>query len=289
MSSGESNKVKARSRFTPPSSTSEKNVVQNEKATIVSDIFTIVSRLGLFYCRRIIFAPAPFKLIVYFALVALGSILKDNEVVPSSYFSLKTNIFNVYFAKLGWAWTIGLLIPFVYLNLRPTHSYRQILLYHLTRIAIATAVWFIATNLFVVLELYTGSCSHDDFTDVSRKICVQNGHQWNEGHDISGHTFLFIYTLLIINEEVKSYDKAYRNGTNDTSILIFILYISLAILTIIWEVMLLTTALYFHHLIHKLEAVAIAASLWALTYRFWYSPEMKSIFRPASPKDIFVN
>jgi len=132
------------------------------------------------------------------------------ELAPNSYLSLKTNIFNTYFAKLGWGWTISLLFPFVYLTLITRHSHYQILTRHLVRLLIATGVWYIITLFFVRFEEYTGSCKHDDMRGVSRKVCLSGGHEWQTGHDFSGHTFLLLYSLLIINEEVKSYDK----GTN---------------------------------------------------------------------------
>lgn len=315
MSSGERNVQTSRSRFTPPmtatTATMRNPSMKTETSlptapSTISELLRITSDLVLFFCRRIIFAPAQFKLIVYFLLVLVGSFLKYLGWAPASYFSLKTNIFNVYFAKLGWGWTIGLLLPFVYLNLLRTHTQQQIFKYHLTRFVVATGIWYLVTNFFIFLEAQTGACRQEGSTDLSKRLCLKSGYKWAEGHDISGHTFLFIYALLIINEEVKSYDQAWRNSKKDgankpsgdasgaanyswTSPVIFLFYIALAILTVIWELMLLSTALYFHHTWHKLEAVAIAIVSWGLTYHLWYTPDMSSVFRPALPKDILMN
>jgi hypothetical protein len=274
--------------------------------TIMTDVYHIVRDLVLFFCRRIIFGPAKFKLLVSFAIIIIGSLLKTSGFAPNSYLSSKKNIFNRYFAKLGWAWTMGLLIPFIYLTLITTHNHYKILTRHLVRLLIATGVWYIVTYLFVSVESYTGMCKHDDMKGVSRLVCLKGGYQWEEGHDFSGHTFLLLYALLIINEEVKSYDKGTKKGdeasktTNNSgdtspnldqqrveiySKIIRVLYVLLAALTILWEFMLLSTALYFHHTLHKMIAASVAVFFWYVTYYVWYRHDGTTILYPSSPKD----
>ena len=274
--------------------------------TIIMDVYHIIRNLVLFFCRRIIFGPAKFKLLVSFAIIIIGSILKTFSLAPNSYLSLKTNIFNRYFAKLGWAWTMGLLLPFIYLSLITTHNYYQIFTRHVSRLLIATGVWYVITLLFVNVESHTGSCKHIDMKGVSRQVCLKGGHQWEEGIDFSGHTFLLLYALLIINEEVKSYDRGTKKVAQaseqakqggDTlgnveheslkiySKILRIVYVSLAALTILWEFMLLSTALYFHHTFHKLIAAAVAVFFWYITYYVWYQPDSPSLLRPSTPKD----
>ena len=180
--------------------------------TIMMDVYHIIRDLVLFFCRRIIFGPPKFKLLVSFAIIIIGSLLKKFEVAPNSYLSSKGNIFNRYFAKLGWAWTISLLGPFIYLTLITTYSHYQILSRHLVRLLVATGVWYIITYLFVSVESYTGECQHVDMKTASRFVCIKGGYEWKEGTDFSGHTFLLLYALLIINEEVKSYDKGTKKA-----------------------------------------------------------------------------
>jgi hypothetical protein len=181
--------------------------------TIVLDVYNKIRNPVLFFCRRIIFGPSQFKLLVSFTIIIIGSILKSMDLTPNSYLALKHNIFNRYFAKLGWAWTIGLLGPFIYLTLIKDHNHWEIFTRHLVRLLIATGVWYIITFMFVNFESYTGQCKHADMRGVSRRVCISKGHEWQEGHDFSGHTFLLLYSLLIINEEVKSYDKAIKKVT----------------------------------------------------------------------------
>ncbi|UJR35390.1 hypothetical protein I4U23_028147 [Adineta vaga] len=274
--------------------------------SLLLDVYHIVRDLALFFCRRIIFGPAKFKLLVSFAIIVIGSILKSLQLAPDSYLSKKSNIFNRYFAKLGWAWTMGLLIPFLYLTLITTYSHYQIVTRHLSRLLIATGVWYIITMIFVHFESFTGTCKHEELRGAPRHVCIKGGHEWQEGHDFSGHTFLLLYALLIVNEEVKSYDKGTRkvdqaskstNEKGDTlsnanreqlkifSQIIRILYVALAALTILWEFMLLSTALYFHHTFHKIIAAVVAVFFWYITYYVWYRPDSTSLLRPSTPKD----
>jgi len=307
MSTKIPNEGTAQLRSKQPSQ-SGKTSTQNSKdaalpRTILLDIYHIIRDVILFFCRRIIFGPIQFKLLVTFAIIIIGSILKSLDLAPNSYLSLKTNIFNKYFAKLGWGWTIGLLGPFIYLTLVTTHSQYRILTHHLVRLLIATGVWYIITSLFVHFEAYTGMCKHEEMRGATKKVCISGGHGWQEGYDLSGHAFLLVYALLIINEEVKSYDKGTKtvdqptkptineNGDTSTNIerqrskIIRILYVLLAALTILWEFMLLSTALYFHHTLHKLIAAGIAVFFWYITYYVWYRRDSSSLLYPSSPKD----
>ncbi|CAF0761754.1 unnamed protein product [Rotaria sp. Silwood1] len=274
--------------------------------TILHEIYHIIRDLVLFFCRRIIFGPPIFKLLVSFTIIIIGSVLKALDLAPNSYLSLKTNIFNIYFAKLGWAWTMGLLIPFIYLTYITTYNHYQIITRHLVRLLVATGVWYMVTSLFVHVESYTGMCKHETMQGVTRRICLSGGFEWQEGHDFSGHVFLLLYAILIINEEVKSYDKGTKNADEANQIaqksgetlsninhehlkifskIIRINYVLLAALTILWEFMILSTALYFHHTVHKLIAAGVAVFFWYITYYVWYRSDSSSFLYPSSPKD----
>ncbi|CAF1119999.1 unnamed protein product [Rotaria sordida] len=310
MSTDESNNDTTKYRRPSPIQSKQPST-ENSKdgectTTILCDVCHIIRDLVLFFCRRIIFGPPIFKLLVSFTIIIIGSMLKSLGLAPSSYFSLKTNIFNTYFAKLGWGWTMGLLIPFIYLTYITTCSHYQIITRHLVRLLIATGVWFIITYLFVNVEAHTGLCKHETMRGVSRKVCVSGGYEWQEGYDFSGHVFLLLYAILIINEEVKSYDKGtnkvdqankvvHESGDtlsninheylNIVSKIIQINYVLLAALTILWEFMILSTALYFHHTLHKIIAASVAVFFWYITYYVWYRPNSSSFLYPSSPKD----
>ncbi|CAF2787040.1 unnamed protein product [Rotaria sp. Silwood2] len=310
MPTDESNSVTTKHRHMSPTESKQPSTENSKDAvlttTILHDICRIIRDLVLFFCRRIIFGPPMFKLLVSFTIIIIGSILKALDLAPNSYLSLKTNIFNTYFAKFGWGWTMGLLIPFVYLTYITTHNRYQIITHHLVRLLIATGVWYIVTYLFVHVESRTGICKHDSMRGVPRTVCLRGGFEWEEGHDFSGHVFLLLYAILIINEEVKSYDKSTKEVDQANKIvpesggtlsninhehakifsnIIRINYILLAALTILWEFMILSTALYFHHTIHKLIAAGVAVFFWYITYYLWYRPNSSSFLCPSSPKD----
>ena len=48
--------------------------------------------------------------------------------------------------------------------------------------------------------------------------------------------------------------------------------VALSLLTLLWELMLLATAIYFHNLPQKLTGAAFAALGWFISYRVWYLP-----------------
>jgi len=285
--------------------------------TLAQDLFNIAKYLVLFFCRRIIFAPANFKIVVYFLIILIGSFIKEFELAPQTYLSGKRNIFNSYFAKLGWGWTMGLLIPFVYLtSLIYTKGNYRLICRHLIRLLVATGVWYVVTKSFLYFEAMTGQCTHDELEKAPKHICLQKGKEfWQDGYDLSGHVFLLMYSLLVINEEVTTYDDGWTKfeklqkqvdtkkmpGTGDATSTTFdaadaarlrrlatpirCFYVVLAALTVLWEFMLLSTALYFHHTSHKLGAAGVATLFWYLTYHKWYKQPSKSIFSPCLPGD----
>ncbi|KAH9832399.1 SCS3 Inositol phospholipid synthesis protein [Teratosphaeria destructans] len=135
-----------------------------------------------------------------------------------SYFAKKSNIFNVYFVKVGWFWItlafFGLLIssPSLGPPLRPAFTRRRV--QAVLRYAVVTLVWVFVTQWFfgpaIVDRSFRwtgGKCesvqSWDDVKDaedmgeqfgkaVTHAACKTLGGQWKGGHDISGHVFLLI-------------------------------------------------------------------------------------------------
>jgi hypothetical protein len=293
-----------RSRSTPqPTSSSSSSARKMSKSldlpsSLTSDIFRILHNIILAFCRRIIFAPPTLKILVYFCLIIIGPFLKDFHLLPNTSLSSKANIFNKYIAILGWTWSIVLLIPFVYLtSLIYTRGHYGLIIRHLIRLLIATIIWCIITSLLIRIEALTGMCKPTN----TRRICHDNRYPWQEGH-----TFFLLYALLVINEEVKLYGEGWKkiedaskmnignsNNINQNRIKMFsipigILYIALAILTILWEFMLLSTVLYLYNILHKLIAASFAVFFWFITYRVWYRQNNRSNIAPCAPGDGFI-
>ena len=255
-------------------------------STLSSDIFRIFQTILLTFCRRIIFAPPTLKILVYFTLIILGPFLKDFHTLSQTSISSKANILNQYTTNLGWTWSILLLIPFVYLtSLIYTHAHYPLILRHLIRLLIATFIWYIITWIFNHFETLTGMC-----LPISR-------YPWQDGH-----RFFLLYGLLVINEEVQFYDDNWdkmqmnidNNLINQTRLRflskpIGLLYFSLAILTVLWEFMLLSTVLDIYNILHKILAASFAVLFWFLTYKIWFKSISTSKLAPCAPGDGFRN
>lgn len=137
-----------------------------------------------------------------------------------SYFAKKSNVFNVYFVKIGWLWiTLAFFLLILShsslgppLQARLTKRRIQATLRYLC----ITATWFAVTQWFFGPAIIDrsfrwtgGKCeaiyNQEDASDLARKMeggefkevfthaaCKTIGGQWRGGHDISGHVFLLI-------------------------------------------------------------------------------------------------
>ena len=262
-------------------------------SSLFSDIFRILNTIILTFCCRIVFAPPILKILVYFSLIIFGPFLKDFHLLPNASLSSNANILNKYITHLGWTWLILLLIPFVYLtSLIYTRGHYGLIVRHLIRLLIATVIWHIILSVLIRIESLTGMCKPTN----SRRFCQGSRYSWQEGH-----TFFLLYALLVINEEVKLYGESWKKvqDANDSntinqnrmkifSIPIGLLYIALAILTILWEFLLLSTIFYFYNILHKLIAASVGVFFWFMTYRVWYRQNHRSKFAPCAPGDGFI-
>lgn len=257
----------------------------------------------LFLCKRVLLIKPETRVAVYLFTCLLGSIVGDFFPLPRGYFARKDNLFNQWFVKLSWGWTCSLLFIFIFMT---SYTYTcgnvQRVKLHLSRLGISTAMWFVFTKSFVYIEALTGFCTAEEFT--TRSACVKNGHTWM-GFDISGHTFLLAYCILLIAEESVCFDgwekighmllgsdkdednldeklkhlsknelaqlqDSYANYT----VYIKVNFLLLTLLCILWDVMLVATILYFHSLPQKMAALVFAIGCWFSTYRAWYCTEL---------------
>jgi len=277
-------------------------------SSLSSDIFRIIHHIILVFCRRVIFAPPKWKIFIFYSLILLGPFLKDVQLIPNTFtFALKINMFNKYISQLGWTCSIVLLMPFVYLtSLIYARGHYGLILRHLIRLVIGTFIWYFLTSIFSRIESLTSMCKPFEQRAFLRQACRLVGRSsWNEGQ-----TFLYLYALLVINEEVKLYDENWRKIEEASKIPSFhldtssslinqnrlrmfstpidLLYIALAILTLLWELMLLSTAVYFYNFIHKLCAASLAVFSWLITYHLWFRQTSSSSLAPCSPGDGFI-
>ncbi|OWK52317.1 acyl-coenzyme A diphosphatase FITM2 [Lonchura striata] len=218
------------------------------------------------------------------AIALLGSALKDSGLVPDTPLRNKRNPLNVYFVKVAWAWTLWLLLPFITLTSyelarsKLLHGRTKSALLALRRLGallVGTAVWYLCTELFILVENLTGECSLQAKPGqparlyASKRECHQDSGVWN-GFDISGHCFLLSYCAMMILEELAVLEALAMEHSSKLRAVINVLLVSLCFLTVIWVFMFLCTALYFHDFSQKLLGVLIGLSAWYGTYRFWY-------------------
>jgi hypothetical protein len=273
-------------------------------SSLLSDIFRIVHHIALVFCRRVIFAPPKWKIFIYFVLIILGPFIKDIQLFPTTVsFALKIQSFNYYISQIGWSCSLSLLLLFVYFtSLIYTRAHYGLISRHLIRLLIATIIWYFTLWILVHFESLTSICKPTD----TRRACQTWGrYSWQEGH-----TFFYLYALLVINEEVKLYDENWKkveeaskfnpnhydpvsSNINQTRLRIFsrpigCLYFALALLTILWELMLLSAAIYFYDIFHKLLAATLAIVFWLITYRGWFRQSSSRQFAPCLPGDGFI-
>ncbi|CAG2106411.1 unnamed protein product [Medioppia subpectinata] len=270
------------------------------------------------------------RLIVYLCLVLIGGLLNDFAPLISRSFMFKVaknNVLNQWFVKIGWFWTLVLTSPLIAitsavladdrlkseangrLTRRPLSArtdtkfdrLKQLVPYLRTRqmfrLVFNTVVWYLSTNFFLYFEDMTGSCLTSQSVvgiNYDKINCVKSGYKWIPGFDISGHTFLLIFSNLILIEESAvmigwepfGHQLFTQNTNNDNSELIpnpeqyrlynkhskivRLLFILITVLSLIWDFMLLQTSLFYHTMLQKLVAAVWATTAWLLTYRYGY-------------------
>ncbi|XP_054287497.1 acyl-coenzyme A diphosphatase FITM2-like [Macrosteles quadrilineatus] len=271
-----------------------------------SSVSKVILMMILHVCRKIMFMDTRLKVAIYLASLFVISLLADVLPFPKTYFARKDNMFNVYFVKIAWGWTLVLSVPFVVLT---SSTYccgrKDKILKHLIRLGVATFNWFFWVHLFAYIESIVGRCNARGDRFQTKSACLEKGLFW-QGFDISGHTFILIHSSLTLIEEARAIigwdgiEDMLRNeeysrtltikevssnplrnlNTADLDTLKFNyekyspyvrgLFIAMTSITILWDVMLLSTMLYFHSMVEKFISGCIAILIWYFTYNFWY-------------------
>jgi hypothetical protein len=142
-----------------------------------------------------------------------------------SYFAKKSNVFNIFFVKQGWAWVTSSYLFFLFTHpsagpvgsLAVTPKRTRGLL----RYGIVTLWWIFVTQWFFgppIIDrgflLTGGQCDLVELADegklemdntrqfVTSVACKAIGGKWKGGHDISGHVFLLVLGSMFIFQEV---------------------------------------------------------------------------------------
>lgn len=244
--------------------------------------------------------------IFFFSILA--DVLPVPKGLASTLSVSKGNILNTYFVKVGWGWTLLLGLPFCALT---SFVYccgkRDRILKHVSRFLISTFFWYFWTASYNYVESMFGRCNVKDMKMQSKPVCLGKGYYW-QSVDISGHCFILLYSTLILIEECRviigwegvadmireeEYNRSkcetnsnilspLRNLSSDEfeklkasypklTPYIRTLFILITCLIIIWDIMLVTTVLFYHNMLEKLIAALSAIITWYFTYYLWYS------------------
>lgn len=307
--------------FRPNATDTLKNEARGTRPTATpTTIKEVLTKMILHICKKAIFFDTNLKVALYLGSLFLISVIGDFVPFPKSYFSRSDNLFNVYFVKMGWAWTLIFSIPFLFMTSYTIccGNIRKMLTNHLPRIAIATMFWLVWTKLFNVIESGYGKCNVKSFD--TKSGCLKAGHFWN-GFDISGHAFILIYSSLILIEEARPIinwdnikehlrNEKYNRQMAETSSAsnplknlkdeeiqvlqylydkytpaIRLLFVGMTVLQVLWDIMLVCTMLYFHRMVEKVLSGIFAILTWYFTYRFWYPSS--TILPDAAGKGVF--
>lgn len=215
---------------------------------------------------------------LYLVLLCIGitgSLFKEFSPLPDSYLNNKRNFLNVYFVKVAWAWTFWLLLPFIAvttfcLTRNPTQVLRR-----LSTLLVGTVIWYVCTSFFMFIEDLTGNCyTSEALHDLreeheNKKTCMTAGGVW-QGFDISGHSFLLPYCVLMIVEETAVVHELKLQRNQHIHVIVSALFVALAVLALIWVWMFFCTAIYFHDIYQKLFGTAFGLLAWYGTYQAWY-------------------
>ncbi|XP_028850287.1 acyl-coenzyme A diphosphatase FITM2 [Denticeps clupeoides] len=245
----------------------------------------VVGVLGAFWRR-----PDARRLfpLLFPAICVVGSLLKELDLVPQSYFSSSGNVLNVFFVKVSWGWTIFLLAPFVALSNSISRPWAFVLR-RLSSLLVATGIWYVCTETFFFIEDLTGCCYETGNVQVvlgefqTKAACKKAGFYW-EGFDISGHSFILSYSALVIVEEMAGMvDPRSGQPKGLRKDVLSVLYVSLNCIVALWVLMFASTSVYFHTPVHKILGTGTGLFTWLVTYHYWYLMEM-SPGLPPKPK-----
>ncbi|TGZ37384.1 acyl-coenzyme A diphosphatase FITM2 isoform X1 [Temnothorax longispinosus] len=286
-----------------------------------SSIGLILVTMLLHVCKKSLLFDTRLKVAIYCGTIFIVSVIADFVAMPRTYFSRSDNALNQYFVKWGWGWLLSVIVPWVVLTAHTLGCGRRpILLRHLARIVLATVAWLVWTKLFNYIETNYGRClGTRDIQMQSKARCLQSGRFWS-GLDISGHTFILIYSSLILAEEGSSLlgwegikdlimrEEHTRSVPNETSTgplrnlsdddLEFLkkahraltpylrgLFLVMTVQQLLWDVMLVSTMLYYHIMIEKFLGGVAAVVTWYVTYHWWY--KLPKIGLPAPGDGLF--
>ncbi|XP_003398478.1 acyl-coenzyme A diphosphatase FITM2 [Bombus terrestris] len=312
--SSPSNLRSSRLNFRPNSAQEDRGGTRPTAAP--SSIGLILVTMFLHVCKKSLLFDTRLKVAIYCGAIFVVSLVADFITMPRTYFSRPDNALNQYFVKWGWGWLLTVTVPWVALTAHTLGcGRRSVLLKHLARLGLATTAWLLWIKLFNYIETNYGRClTTKDIQLQTKTKCLQSGKFWS-GFDISGHTFILIYSSLILAEEGSSLvgwegikdlimrEEHSRVTPNEPNIgplrnlsdsdLEFLkkahkaltpylrgLFVAMTLQQLLWDTMLISTMLYYHIMIEKFLGGVAAILTWYVTYQWWFKSPKNSLPAP---------
>ncbi|XP_071520765.1 acyl-coenzyme A diphosphatase FITM2 [Panulirus ornatus] len=271
----------------------------------------VLSLIVVHGCRKVLFIQTEVKITLYSIGLFFGSLICDFLPLPRVYMGQRDNVFNLYFVKVGWAWMVLIVGAFILLtSVTIGCGHREVIKRHMSRLIVSTCLWYFWSQCFFgYVENRTGSCLGRAIIR-NKYDCNSGGFHWHS-FDISGHAFLLVYINLLIVEEAKaivgwegirdqiriedhkrgevqsdaSEDKTPLEGLSAEDMVTlkmnyeqFTPYIRgifciMTLMSVLSDVMLTCTIIFFHTMPQKVAGGAIAIATWYLTYKVWFKAD----------------
>lgn len=253
------------------------------------------------WSRHYLHIPSTAKIAYYLtSLVALSTVQYYVELPHLEGLTGKYSVLNQMFVKKGWGFTLAVFLPyrFVSLLLRPKlwDGLKQLIV----RSAVTTFFFFIWCQvLFPAIDDFSATCiTANETLALTKAECRSTEGGEFDSFDISGHSYLLTYCVLIMMEESKDilyflwlggrlFGESARDKMQDSawpnldekqvkslrrrfpklSPFVAVTFLNMCALSLLWDFMLLVTTLYYHTFAEKVIGTVLALLMWGFLYR----------------------
>ncbi|XP_045108192.1 acyl-coenzyme A diphosphatase FITM2-like isoform X1 [Portunus trituberculatus] len=253
------------------------------------------------WCRFYLLIPSNAKIAYYLSTLLALSIVQHYVDLPHlESITGKRSVLNQVFVKKGWGFTLAVFLPYRFVSLFLHPKLRVSLMQLIVRSALTTFFFFIWCQvLFPVIDNFSATCiAGNETLPLTKAQCLSTDGRQYFSFDISGHSYLLTYCVLIMMEESKEiiyfvwlkrqlFDEAARIRKEDSSWpdfdekqvkslrrrfpkvspVVAFTFFNMSILALLWDFMLLVTTLYYHTFAEKVIGTVLALLSWAFLYR----------------------
>ncbi|KAL9699317.1 hypothetical protein quinque_002758 [Culex quinquefasciatus] len=219
-----------------------------------TSIREVLTMMVLHVCKKIIFFDTNLKVPLYLGSLFFVSLIGDFLPYPKTYLARSDNLFNVYFVKMGWAWTLLFSLPFLAMSSVTIccGDHQRLVRNHLPRLGIATGF------CLVLMEEARTIIGWENIKEHLRN------EEFNRARNDNSQGINPLKSLK--DDDLKALKYFYNRFTPT----IRLLFIGMTMLQLLWDIMLVGTMLYYHRMVEKVISGIIAVLTWFITYRAWY-------------------